>query len=472
MSARQRPGFQEQCRTCGLWWQSVQMLGKHARGCVGNVDIPDEADVSAPMCTEASRAAPQQAGANEAAASSATSASASAAATSALPPAAATGALDEDPRSGHALGAEDVRLQPQHHQPPPPPTTTRAAARQGGALADEQAREEVAEEAPAGGELVRFRARQRKARVDGAAAGYRSRVHALSNPRLVRLHPLRRADGNWINLRWLLRSASMSEARYDDLLADVRADFLPKPARGSLLVRSRKEADAWARNYARDLGVALQPAKLLVDNGKGGAEHVQVTLQAAVASWTGLTRFASENPFYFNEQRVGGGGADGGVGFGADGGADPLLREVRTRGATIDAMVATTGGQRAVDHATSSDAYVLALREQRLRRVHLKSAWGLFGWIVFMDKVAEPDGEGFQHCLAVPAHLPIDEQSKPRAWLSVMISEVLKFSSPAISALPKHVALRAACEAKWSDVTVGALLRCCDGGVTVDRKSL
>jgi hypothetical protein len=48
--------------------------------------------------------------------------------------------------------------------------------------------------------------------------------------------------------------------------------------------------------------------------------------------------------------------------------------------------------------------------------------WAVYAFIIFEDASAEPDCDSFMLWHAVPAHLPLDEQCKPRAWLTIVIA--------------------------------------------------
>jgi len=71
---------------------------------------------------------------------------------------------------------------------------------------------------------------------------------------------------------------------------------------------------------------------------------------------------------------------------------------------------------------------------------------------------------------AVSAHIPLEEQSKPRAWLTIGIAAKLSFETPTIAALQESVTLRANCEAAYDDAVLGELFRIGAGGVAVRQR--
>jgi hypothetical protein len=78
--------------------------------------------------------------------------------------------------------------------------------------------------------------------------------------------------------------------------------------------------------------------------------------------------------------------------------------------------------------------------------VELRMPWAVYAFIIFQDAEAERDGTSYMMWHMVPAHLPIEEQAKPRAWLTVGIAAKLTFDTPAIAKLPSSVVLRANCD--------------------------
>jgi hypothetical protein len=102
--------------------------------------------------------------------------------------------------------------------------------------------------------------------------------------------------------------------------------------------------------------------------------------------------------------------------------------------------------------------------------LHTLKPWAVYTFVLFQDAAAEPDGESFMMWHAVSAHIPLEEQSKPRAWLTIGIAAKLSFETSTIAALQESVTLRANCEAAYDDAVLGELFRIGAGGVAVRQR--
>ena len=139
----------------------------------------------------------------------------------------------------------------------------------------------------------------------------------------------------------------------------------------------------------------------------------------AFASWREVVQWSVRNPAHLCKQRVAGNG-------------EPQ----RTF-----SDLATTGvdGKRYYDHATSSNAYIHAVREERTRRVRLTlsgTSWSVYTYVIFEDAAAEDDGESFMMWHAVSAHIPLEDQCKPDNWFVLGVANKLKFATHRIACAP------------------------------------
>ena len=306
-----------------------------------------------------------------------------------------------------------------------------------------------------------LRAKQLQRDAQGERHAYFHRM-ALLRSSDCKVHPLKRFGGI-VNFEQLKASLTKSQVDFDRDSSKLNLNFAPRPGRGDLTVMKHDKANELLRAYAATLGLQLQPRKIEFDDGKGGKRQ----LPGFFAPWRALVKYAAENPFYFCEQRV-------------------YTSRTRGEGSTEQVRPAvalrTEKGERYYSHATDSDAYIKAVEEERTRRVELQvdpkdvghlhtlKPWAVYTFILFQDAAAEPDGESFMMWHAVSAHIPLEEQSKPRAWLTIGIAAKLSFETPTIAALQESVTLRANCEAAYDDAVLGELFRIGAGGVAVRQR--
>jgi hypothetical protein len=309
---------------------------------------------------------------------------------------------------------------------------------------------------PHGAQQLRAKRLERDAL--GEQRAYLHRMDLLRSSKCT-VHPLKRFGGI-VNLEQLKASMSKSQVDFDHESAKLNLNFAPKPGRGDLSILTHGQAAGELRKYAADLGLQLQSRLLEFDDGVGGKRQ----LPGFFAPWRALIKYAAENPLYIGEQRV----YTGATGNSGSGEAEALRAE---------------NGERYYSHATDSDAYIKAVAEERTRRVdlhvdlhgdlkgvHTLKPWAVYTFILFQDAAAEPDGESFMMWHAVSAHIPLEEQSKPRAWLTIGIAAKLSFETPTIAASRESVTLRANCEAAFDDAVLGELFRIGAGGVAVRQR--
>ena len=266
---------------------------------------------------------------------------------------------------------------------------------------------------------------------------------ALLRRQEKKLHPLH-IFGGFINFEQLRASVRKSHSEFDRDTRSLAANYVPKPGRGNLTVLTRKIADKILRNYAHALGLELnsQPVEFYDAAGQ------KRSLPGFFVDWRSVVRYCAENPFYIGEQLVAG---------------SPLLQSAApTERRRAD-------GDRIFNHASNSTAYETAVQEERTRRVELRMPWAVYAFIIFQDAEAERDGTSYMMWHMVPAHLPIEEQSKPRAWLTVGIAAKLTFDTPAIAKLPSSVVLRANCDEAYDEAVLLKLFAIAEGGVAVSQ---
>ena len=174
--------------------------------------------------------------------------------------------------------------------------------------------------------------------------------------------------GGMVNFGRCKASLCASHSKFDANMDELRTQFQARSGQGKLTIVRRTHADKMLLDYCASQGPPkLKRRKLL--------EHARGELCGYFASWRGIIEWLARHPAWFCTKRVAGSGA-----------------AVDTH---QDLALLGTDGQRYYDHATSSDAYIMAVKEERTRRVHLTAAgepWLVYTFIIFEDAAAEDDG--------------------------------------------------------------------------------
>ena len=417
------------CPGCGAIFPNYRELAKHQRvGC--HESDPDEAQDSLPAAAPAPMATPG----------------------APMAPGEAQDGVLPPPAPMTMPGAPMAPDEAQDDGPPPVLMDLVQHEHAGGRHFDD-----VDAAPPHGAQQLRAKRLERDAQGEQRAYFHRMDLLRSSN---CTVHPLKRFGGI-VNLEQLKASMSKSQVDFDHESAKLHLNFAPKPGRGDLSILTHGQAAGELRKYAADLGLRLQSRLLEFDDGVGGKRQ----LPGFFAPWRALIKYAAENPLHIGKQRV----YTSATGNSGSGEAEALRAE---------------NGERYYSHATDSDAYIKAVEEERTRRVHLHvdlkdvdlkdvhtlNPWAVYTFILFQDAAAEPDGQSFMMWHAVSAHIPLEEQSKPQAWLTIGIAAKLSFETPTIASLPESVTLRANCEAAYDDAVLGELFKLGAGGVAVRQR--
>ena len=224
-------------------------------------------------------------------------------------------------------------------------------------------------------------------------------------------HPLHsRHMGGMIDFEQCRLSLRKSIAAFDRDTKNIAVRYAPRPGQGCLTLVRRHQADGALRRYGKSQGAPMLTVRRL--HFEGGS------VQGAFACWRDIVAWSAQNPAHFCAQSVAGNGI-----------ADRTYADLAT----------VVAGKRYFEHATSSNAYIQAVREERVRRVHLTDgghSWCVYTFVVFEDAATEKDGESFMMWHAVSAHIPLDQQTKPENWFTIGVATKLKFATPRIACAP------------------------------------
>jgi hypothetical protein len=261
------------------------------------------------------------------------------------------------------------------------------------------------------------------------------------------------------NVSALREACRKSREQYNLDAREQLVNYVPRPGRGELTVKSREQAFAMLKDYAQaTTGTRFKRVDVTFDSTSVALYIVDVRQ---------LVRRRAENHFLFNRMHVGS-GRDAAKEAAYQEALDEFLSARRSRGMaerldrtqTEEAAAAEEVARRAAQRAqmeseravavpevgevlygevTASEAYAAA---ERMRLLANKDD-PILAIPLFMDKWVEVNGESFLGGYAGDPHIPFELQSLQENMQPVFFAETLHFPTARISRRVANVRMRA-----------------------------